>query len=66
MIRPTSVIAMPLFCPCMVTGCRTSPPGKIDFFDAYHRPALPREQWPTVPEIVKKTHSWDRIPRYLT
>ena len=57
---------MPLFCLCMVTGCRTSPPGKIDFFDAYHRPALPREQWPTVPEIVKKTHSWDRIPRYLT
>jgi len=67
MIHRFPIMAMSLFCLCVVTGCvsQTPEPSAIDFFDAYHHPDLPREEWPAVPEVVKKTHSWDRIPRYL-
>lgn len=36
-----------------------------NLFDAYYLPALPRKEWPMVPEKIRKTHNWDNIPRYL-
>lgn len=37
----------------------------VTFCDAYYLPELPRKEWPKVPEKIKKTHSWNKIPRYL-
>ncbi len=34
-------------------------------FHLYYRPSLPKEELPEVPEIVKRNHTWDKIPRYL-
>jgi hypothetical protein len=39
--------------------------GPVKGFHLYSRPSLPEEEWPEIPEIVKKNHSWNKIPRYL-
>jgi len=38
---------------------------ELELFDAYDRPDLPAAEWPKLPEIIRRTHSWNTLPRYL-
>lgn len=52
-------------CLLVASGCRTTTDVPDGLFDAHHRPDLPRGQWPALPAIIRQTHTWERIPRYL-